>query len=112
AGLEARRQPPLARAVEAERALLDDALRTDPVRQVRLIGVDLLAGDLGRLPVEAPRVVRARGLAVAAADAPVVVDDHDAVGLLPRRLDRANLHARRVVALVALHRHVVLAGRG
>ena len=42
ARLEARGQPPLARAVQAERALLDDALEARAVRQVALVRVDAL----------------------------------------------------------------------
>lgn len=56
------------------------------------------------------RVVRTRGLTVAAADAPVIIDHDDAVLLLPRRLDRADVHARRVVAVLALHGHIELVG--
>src|SRR5262249_2530641 len=63
-------------------------------------------------PVESPRVIRAGGLAISATDAPRVVDDDDPVALFPRRLDGADLDARCVVALLALHRQVVFAGRG
>src|SRR5690606_25364984 len=46
------------------------------------------------------------GHAAAAADAPVVVDRHDAVGLLPGGVDRAGLHARRVATVLAGDRKV------
>src|SRR5690349_1831637 len=92
--LETRGEQAFARAMQTERALLDDALRANAVREVALRRVDVLRGDLGLLPIEATRVIRTRGLAVAAADAPVVVDDDDPVLLLPRRLHRADLHAR------------------
>ena len=36
-----------------------------------------------------------------AADAPVLVDDDDAVGTLVGRLDRADLRARWIVAVIA-----------
>ena len=66
-------------------------------------------GMLGRRPVEAAREVRARHDAEAAADAPAVVDDDDAVGLLPGGAHGAGADAGRVVALVALHGQVELA---
>ena len=51
--------------------------------------------------MEEPHAVRAPHDAVAAADAPVPVHEHDAVRRLVGGADRADLHAGRVVALVA-----------
>src|SRR5450756_897036 len=71
AHLDARRVAPRTHALDAEGALLDDALGTRPVAQVVRLRVQVVAGD-GRLgPVEVPRAVRARGHAVATAHAPV-----------------------------------------
>ncbi len=96
-------------------ALLDDALRPRSVAQDVRVGIDLVLRNRWLGPVEVARPVGAGGHAVAAADAPVVVDHDDAVGLLPGGADRAHLGARRVVALlagdgeveVALARHLV-----
>src|SRR5512139_2126135 len=110
ADLHARGVAAVARALDAERALLHDALRPRPVPQVVLHRVQLLGRELRLRPVHVARAVRARRHAAAAADAPIVVDDDDAVRLLPRRLRRADLHARWVAALLALHREVELAG--
>ena len=71
-------------------------------------GLSCSVGNLRLGEVEPPRPVGAGRFAVPAADAPVVVDHRDAVRLLPGGLHRADLHARRLGALVALHRHVVL----
>src|SRR5207249_3888051 len=49
------------------------------------------------------------GHAAAAAHAAVIIDYHDAIGLLPRGLDGAHLGAGRVAAMVALHGHVEMA---
>jgi hypothetical protein len=76
------------------------------IPQVMRVGVHLPGRQAGLLPVEMPRSVRARRHAIPAPDAPVVIDDHDAVVFLPGRLDRAHLGARRVFALVALDGHV------
>ena len=45
---------------------------------------------------------------VAAADAPVVINNHNAVFFLPGGLDRANFDAGWVFALLTLHRHVII----
>src|SRR6266545_60221 len=110
ADLDARRVAPAPRPLDAEGALLDDALRPRAVAEVVLVRVQLLRGELRVGPVEVARAVRARRHAAAAPDAPVIVDDDDAVLLLPRRLRRARLHAGRVAALLALHREVELPG--
>src|SRR5512145_273685 len=52
-----------------------------------------------------PRLIRTGDGAVAAADAQVVIDGDDAVGPLARSGARAHVHARRVVAVHAAHRH-------
>src|SRR3990172_3007527 len=49
--------------------------------------------------VEGARVIRACRDAIAAPDAGVVVDDHDAVLALPRGIDGADRRARRIVTL-------------
>src|SRR5512142_1872980 len=85
ADLDARRVAPAARPLDAEGALLDDALRARAVAEVVLVRVQLGRGQLRLRPVEVARAVGAARHAAAAADAPVVVDDHDAVRLLPRR---------------------------
>ena len=56
--------------------------------------------------VKSPRPIRAGRFAIAAANAPIVIHHGDPVGFLPRRMNRANFDARRVLALLALHRHV------
>lgn len=56
-------------------------------------------GDVGLAEVRRARAIGAGGDAVAAADALVVVNGHDAVGPLPRRVHRTDWHARRLVAL-------------
>src|SRR5262249_24987303 len=68
-----------------------------------------LGWHVGLSPVEVARAVGTGGHAAAAAHAAVVVDDHDAVGLLPGGLHRAHLGARRVATVVALHGHVEVA---
>ena len=100
-------QAAIPRAVQAEGAFLHHALRTDAVAEVALVWINLCGGDLRLLPVEAAGVIRTRGLAVAAADAPVVIHDDDSVFFLPGGLDRADIDAGRMLALLALHGHVV-----
>ncbi len=51
------------------------------------------------------RLVRAGDRAIGAADAQVVVDRDDAVGALLRRGGRADVHAGRIVAVLAADRH-------
>ncbi len=81
-------------AVHAQRAALDAALAA------RHVG--LLFGQ--RFVHERARLVRAGHHAVAAADAGVAVDHHDAVGALERRAGRADVDARRLGAVLAHHR--------
>src|SRR6266545_1139524 len=70
---------------------------------------DLAGGEGGLGPVEVAGAVGAGGHAVAAADAPVVVDDHDAVLLGPGGAGGADLGAGRVLALLAAHGDVEVA---
>ena len=71
-----------------------------------MFGIEPLLGNRGLGEIETPRPIGAGGLAIAAADAPVVIDHRDAVRLLPGGVHRADLDAGRVLALLALHRHV------
>ena len=85
AGLDAGRQAAGIDARRAQRAALDRALAA---RRVRLLVVD-------RLVHERARLVGAGHHAVAAADADVPVDQHDAVGPLERGAGRADVDAGR-----------------
>src|SRR5262249_5404395 len=98
------------RALDAERALLDHPPHAKPVPQVVLIRVHLVGGNDRVAPVEAARVVGARRDAIAAPGAPVVVDDDDAVRLHPGGLDRADVHAGRILTVEALRADVEVAG--
>jgi hypothetical protein len=66
-------------------------------------GIDLFLWNIGLCPVEHPSLIRTGGNAVPAADAPVVIDHHKPVRFLPGCMDRANLHAGRVLAVLALN---------
>lgn len=77
-----------------------------------MAGVDFFLGNFGFGPVEAAGVVGAGGLAVAAPDAPVVVDDDDAVFLFPGGFDRTDVDAGWIFALLALDGHVEFVGLG
>src|SRR5262245_53991927 len=112
ASLDTRRVPALARPLDAEGALLDHAPFPEPVPEVVLLGVHLVGGNDGIAPVEATRVVRAGRDAVAASDAPVVVDHDDAVRLHPGGPDGTDVHAGRVLAVEALRAHVEVPGGG
>src|SRR6266508_4280431 len=117
--LGAGRQPTLPGTLDAEGALLHHARLASAVAQIVLVRVHLFGRNLRRAPVEAARPVGAGGHTVAAPDAPVVVDDRDAVRFLPGGADGADLHTRRISALealgaqveVALRGHLVLEGR-
>src|ERR1039458_4054132 len=91
----------LARALDTEGALLDHALGPRAVAEVVGVGIDFVFGNGRGFPVEVPRAVGAGRHAVAAADAPVVIDDHDAVLLSPGGACRADLGAGRILALLA-----------
>src|SRR5262249_47248153 len=62
--------------------------------------------------VQIDRVVRARLHARAAADARISIDIHDPVRSLLEGVDRADLHARRVVAVVAAQNREVTTDLG
>ena len=71
--------------------------------------VRLLVGD--GLVHEGARLVGAGHHAVAAADAGVAVDQHDAVGALERRAGRAHVDAGRLGAVLAHHRRGIASRR-
>src|ERR1700690_1754520 len=75
AGLKARGEATGARAMKTEMALLHHALGPGAVGQVAHIRVQPVGRHRRVREVEPPGPVRARGFAVTAADAPVVVDD-------------------------------------
>src|SRR3974390_1860961 len=109
ADFDAGRVAPGARSLNAEGALLHYALRAWAVAQVMGIRVELARWQAWFGPIEMARAIRARGHAVAAADAPVVIDDNDSVFLRPRRTGRAHLGARGVLTLLTAHRDVEMA---
>ena len=82
-------------AVHAQGAALDAALAARHVR--------ILVGEF--LVHERARLVRAGHDAIAAADADMPVDQHDAVGALERRAGGADVDAGRFGAVLAHHRH-------
>ena len=90
-------------AVDAERALGRDreAIR---VVALRLVRGGLAVGE-GRALGLVPGLVGTGDRAVRASDAQVVVDRDDAVGPLARRRRRADVHAGRVLAVLAADRH-------
>ena len=65
-----------------------------------------------RLVHERARLVRAGHHAIAAADADVLVHQHDAVGALERGAGRADVDAGRLRAVLAHHRRRLLASAG
>src|SRR6266511_2114485 len=69
----------------------------DVAELARSHGADLHA----RRVAAVARAIGARRHAVAAADAPIVVDDYDAVFLGPGRAGRADLGAWRILTLLA-----------
>ncbi len=77
-----------------------------------MLGLISFSGMVGCGPVEVARAVGAGGHAVAAADAPVVIDHHDAVLLRPGGAGGADLGAGRILALLAGHRDVEVAFLG
>ena len=68
--------------------------------------INFVGRDFRLLPIKSTSVIRAGGFAIAASDAPVVVDYHNPIFFLPSRFDRTDRNTGRVVALLALHRHV------
>ena len=92
--------------VGAEGALLRN---TEP-RQILALGLVLhlpafAIGEVGSLNLE-PRLVGTGDVAIGAADADVVVDGDDAVRSLARRRRGADMHAGRVLAVLAADRHI------
>src|SRR3990172_6831719 len=87
-------------AVGAKHALFDDSLAVIAMAKDRVRGM-LLGRFRGirPLPVEHAHVVGARRHAVPAPDAPTLIDQDEAVLGPEGRLDRAHLHARRVLAV-------------
>ncbi len=112
ARLEARGHPPFSRPLQAERALLHDAAAAGPVGEIRHVRVDFARRDPGIGPIEPPRPVGTCRLTVPASDAPVIVDDGDAIGFLPSRFDGTHFRAGRIRALVTLNGHVEVTGLG
>jgi hypothetical protein len=113
AGLDAERQLADVDPLHAERALLDDALRALGREHEAVSGPVLLAvaddatgGVGGVTPVEDAHPVGAGGHAVPAAYAAVEVDEHGAVVAAEGRLHGADLHTRRVVAVLAGNRQI------
>src|ERR1035438_4643213 len=106
ANLDARRIAPGTGALDAEGTLFDDALGARAVAQVVSIGIEFLVGNGWLGPVEMPRSIGASRHAVTAADAPVVIDHHDAVALDPGGAGGAYLGAGRVLAMLAPDGHV------
>ena len=97
---------PWPRALDAEVAFLHHALAARTIAEIGHLRVEPLLRNLRLRQVESPRPIRTGGFAIAAADAPVVINHRDAVRFLPGGVDGTDLHARRVLALLALHRHV------
>ena len=106
ADFQARRIAARARALDAEVAFLHDSLPPRAVAQIRHFGVEAVLWNRRLGEVKPPRPIGAGRFAIAAANAPIVINDGDPVGFLPGGMDRANLDARRILALLALHRHV------
>ena len=106
AHLHAGRIASRAGALDTEMAFLHDTLAAWPVAQVSHIGIDFIFGDLRFGEIEAPRPIRAGGLAVAAANAPIVINDCNPVRFLPGGMDGADFDAGWILALLALDGHV------
>ena len=106
AGLHAGGVASLPYPLDAERAFFHHVFHPRSVSQIMDLRIHFLRRH-GRLrPVEDPPLVGAGGDAVPAADAPVVIHDHDAVRFLPGGLHRTDLHAGGIFALLALNGHV------
>ena len=101
-------------ALDAEVTFFHDTICPRAIAQVGHVGVDLILGNGGGGEVEAAGEVRAGRLAITATDAPVVIDDSDAVLLLPCGIDGANFDAGGILTLMALDGHVeeALLGNG
>src|SRR5512143_537170 len=111
-GFHASRVSAVSRPLDAEGALLHDSLITRPVAQVVRLRIDLLRLSVRLRPVKMASTVGTGGHAVPAADAPVIIDDDDAVRLLPGGLRRAGANAGRIFALLTLNGHIKVIGFG
>src|SRR5664279_3507433 len=98
--------PAGARALDTEGALFHHALGARPVPQVVHVRVHLRGRKCRLGPVEMASAVRARSHAVAAADAPVVIDHDDAILLHPGGASGTDFGAGRIFALLAAHRNI------
>ncbi len=107
-GLDTGGQPAFPGPLDTEGAFFHFSLGSDAVAEVMLFDGNLILGHLRLAPVEPAAVVGTGGLAVAAADTPVVVDHHDAVRFPPGCPGRAGLGAGRFFAVKALGAHVEL----
>ena len=92
--------------LDAEGAFFNNSLVSGPVAEIMRLGIDLFRRSVRSSPVKLPGAVRAGGHAVPAADAPVIVNHHNAVRFFPCGLGRTGPYAGRIFALLALHRHV------
>ncbi len=92
--------------MQAEVALLHGALGPDAVRQVALTRVDFVGRNLRLFPIESSSKVRTSRFSVTTANAPVVVNNHNAIIFLPCGFNRTCGNAGRVLTLLALHGHV------
>ena len=77
-----------------------------------MYGVDFVFWDFGFVPVESACPVRTGGFAITATDAPIVIDNGDAIGFFPGGTYGAYVDARWVFALEALGAHVEVAFGG
>jgi hypothetical protein len=94
--------------VEAIGALLNDAYGPYSIAQIALVRIDFFCWNFGLLPIETPSVIRAGRFTVPASDAPVVVNNDNAILLFPCCLHWANVNAWWFVALLALNWQVEL----
>ena len=112
ASLLASRHSLLPHTMKTERTLFHDPFGPWPITEVMGFGVDLLNGNLRFIPIKFARPIRTCRLAITTSDAPIVVNDHDAIGFLPGGFYRTSLYARRVVALLALDGKIRVIGFG
>jgi len=70
------------------------------------VGIDLVLGKVGFRPVKDPSLIGTGRNTVSAPDAPIIVNDNNPVRFLPGGMDRANLHAGRILALLTLDRQI------
>jgi hypothetical protein len=68
--------------------------------------IQLLHRDIGFCPVKDSSFIGTCGDAVPATDAPVVIDHHQSIWFFPGSMDRAYLHTRGVLAVLALNRQI------